>query len=136
MLKSNCHQVMIYPITLLDYIGNVLDIKVKKYLKNLVYTRDQYILNSYKLNHWFIIMLLFSLFFNLITLLQNKKAWRAVQITTNNDKLTTTKDIQHTVRIQINFKFIYIQITDQCGPYFRNSIDCFICHLGTQFYLI
>jgi hypothetical protein len=37
-----------------------------------------------------------------------------VQITTNNDKLTTTKDIQHTVRNQINFKFIYIQITDQC----------------------
>jgi hypothetical protein len=24
------------------------------------------------------------------TLLQNKKPWRAVQITTNNDKLTTT----------------------------------------------
>ena len=22
--------------------------------------------------------------------------------------------------------YIYIQITDQCGPYFRNSTDCFI----------
>jgi hypothetical protein len=29
-----------------ENIGNILDIKVKKYLKNLVYTRDQYILNS------------------------------------------------------------------------------------------
>jgi hypothetical protein len=30
----------------IENIGNILDIKVKKYLKNLVYTRDQYILNS------------------------------------------------------------------------------------------
>ena len=29
-----------------ENIGNILDIKVKKYLKNLVYTRDKYILNS------------------------------------------------------------------------------------------
>ena len=48
-----------------ENIGNILDIKVKKYLKNLVYTRDQYILNSYKLSQSVIgciIMLLFSLF--------------------------------------------------------------------------
>ena len=29
-----------------ENIGNILDIKVKQYLKNLVYTRNQYILNS------------------------------------------------------------------------------------------
>ena len=30
----------------IENIGNILDMKVKKYLKNLVYKRDQYILNS------------------------------------------------------------------------------------------
>ena len=29
-----------------EHIGKMLDIKVKNYVKNLVYTRDQYILNS------------------------------------------------------------------------------------------
>jgi hypothetical protein len=38
-----------------ENIGNILDTKVKKCLENMVYPREQYILNSKKLNQWLIV---------------------------------------------------------------------------------
>ena len=44
LIKFNCSlEIMVF--LLIKNIGNILDTKVKKYLKNLVYTRHQYILN-------------------------------------------------------------------------------------------